>query len=205
MQNDTFVKVGEASGLTGLCPQTLRKLADENKIRSYRTFSEQRMFNKDDLLKMCNVISASKEASKVQNKINYIYTRVSSKKQLDDLGRQYEYIKSRDVKYSSYTHIQDVASGINFKREGLRKILDSCLQKTIGELVIAHKDRLSRFGFELIKFIVDKSGGKLTIIDSEEHKSSEQELSEDLLSIVQVYACKAMGKRKYKPRKEKEG
>jgi predicted site-specific integrase-resolvase len=75
--------------------------------------------------------------------------------------------------------------------------LDSCLQGTIGEVIIAHRDRLSRFGFDLINLLVDKSGGKITVLDDEKDKSSEQELAEDLLSIIHIFSCRQMGKRAY--------
>jgi hypothetical protein len=71
------------------------------------------------------------------------------------------------------------------------------MQGTIGELVVAHRDRLCRFGFELIEYIVEKSGGKITVLEHDSNKSSEQELAEDLLSIVHVFSCRQMGKRTY--------
>src|SRR5579872_5093976 len=135
--DSNFITVIKASELCGIGPQTLRKLADEGKVKSYRTFSGQRRFDREDLLKMCNTIHDSESKQAVQGKNNYIYTRVSSKKQSNDLERQLEYIRSKDPKYSSYTSIQDIGSGINFQRKGLQEILDSCLQRTIGELVIA--------------------------------------------------------------------
>ena len=76
--------------------------------------------------------------------------------------------------------------------------MDSCLQGTIGEIVIAHRDRLSRFGFDLFKLIIQKAGGNIIVLDDEKNKSTEQELAEDLLSIIHIYSCKQMGKRKYK-------
>jgi predicted site-specific integrase-resolvase len=97
-----------------------------------------------------------------------------------------------------------VASGINFKRKGLQTILDSCLSGTIGEIIVAHKDRLCRFGFDLVKLIVTKSGGTITVINDKENKSTEQELSEDLLSIIHIYSCRQMGKRSYQTRKHNE-
>jgi predicted site-specific integrase-resolvase len=87
-------------------------------------------------------------------KINFLYSRVSSKKQLDDLSRQTEFLRSYRPEYASYDAITDIASGINFKRRGLQTILDACLQRVIGEVVIAHRDRLCRFGFELVESIV---------------------------------------------------
>jgi predicted site-specific integrase-resolvase len=146
---------------------------------------------------MCSNVSSFHQR-KDHTKINYIYTRVSSRKQSDDLERQIEFIKSQKPEYNtSYKLISDIGSGINFKRQGLITILESCLQNNIGEVVIAHKDRLSRFGFDLIKLIIEKAGGKITIINDEQNKSTEQELAEDLLSIIHIYSCRQMGKRKY--------
>jgi predicted site-specific integrase-resolvase len=119
---------------------------------------------------------------------------------MDDLLRQTEYLQQRRPEYASYVSITDIASGINFKRKGLQTILDACLQGTIGELVVAHRDRLCRFGFELVESIVTKAGGKITVLDNDGNKSGEQELAEDLLSIIHVYSCKQMGKRSYSNR-----
>ena len=116
---------------------------------------------------------------------------------MDDLNRQIAYIQDKRREYITYTVISDIASGINFKRQGLSTILDSCLQRCIGDVVIAHRDRLSRFGFDLIQILIEKSGGRLIVIDEEQMQSTEQELAEDLLSIVQIYCCRQMGKRRY--------
>ncbi len=184
-----FISIREAVAITGLCNQTLRKLADQNKIKTYKTMSGQRKFDKKSLQEMCNpsvVVSTNEDNTKQ----NFIYTRVSSKNQLDDISRQIEFIKTKNTEYNLYTIISDIGSGINFKRKGLSTILECCMKQNIGNIVITHKDRLSRFGFDLIDIIVQKSGGKIIIIDDEKNKSTEQELSEDLLSIVHIYSCK---------------
>jgi len=191
-----FISIKEATCISGLHPQTLRKFADTNQIKCYKTSGGQRKFNKQSLEDYCNNLHAITEKPTI-NKINYIYTRVSSKKQMEDLVRQLEFIRSINPKYDSYVSITDIASGINFKRKGLQTILDSCLQGTVGEIVIAHRDRLSRFGFELLNTIVRKCNGKITVINDEQNKSTEQELAEDLLSIVHIYSCRQMGKRRY--------
>jgi predicted site-specific integrase-resolvase len=193
----TFVSINEASDITGLSIQTIRKLGDTNEVKCYKTPSGHRRFDKQGLEAFCHAKFIDEQIP-TNKKCNYIYTRVSSKKQLDDLSRQIEYIKQRRAEYASYTFISDVASGINFKRKGLQTILESCIQGTIGELVVAHRDRLSRFGFDLIKTIVEKAGGTITVLDDEQNKSSEQELAEDLLSIIHIYSCRQMGKRSYK-------
>ena len=196
-----YISIREASIITGINAQTLRKLGDENKIKCYKTLSGQRKFDKAYLEKMCNNDDTDDSINK-DTKKNFIYTRVSSKKQADDLSRQIEYIKNKRPEYASYIPISDIASGINFNRKGLVTILDAALQGTIGEIIIAHRDRLCRFGYDLIKLIIEKKGGKITVLDDEKNKSSKQELSEDLLSIVHIYSCRQMGKRSYKTRTE---
>jgi predicted site-specific integrase-resolvase len=184
-------------------PQTLRKLGDSKKIICYKTPSGQRKFNKSCLEKMLNGISNNDQIQE-SKKQNFIYCRVSSRKQMDDLSRQIEFVKSNQPEYSSYVVITDVASGINFKRKGLSTILDASLQGTVGEIVIAHRDRLCRFGFDLLKLIITKQGGSIKVINDDIHKSTEQELSEDLLSIIHIYSCKQMGKRSYKIKSNKK-
>lgn len=192
-----YIPILEASKITGLSIQTIRKLGDKKEIKCFKTPSGHRRFNKQDLEKFCDSNTINEEKSE-NTQANYIYTRVSSKKQLDDLSRQIKYIQQRNPEYSSYISISDIASGINFKRKGLQTILDSCIQGIIGEVIVAHRDRLSRFGFDLIKLIIEKAGGTITVIDDTQHKSTEQELAEDLLSIIHIYSCGQMGKRSYK-------
>ena len=198
----TYISINEASEISGLSFQTIRKLADTNEIKCYKTPSKHRRFDKQDLEKFCNSKFANEQIPNY-TKNNYIYTRISSKKQLDDLSRQIKYIQTRKPEYASYTTLSDIASGINFKRKGLQTILDSCIQGTIGEVIVAHRDRLSRFGFDLIKLIIEKAGGTVVVLDDEQNKSSEQELAEDLLSIVHIYSCRQMGKRSYKAKQSK--
>jgi predicted site-specific integrase-resolvase len=176
-------------------------MADKASILCYKTPSGQRRINLQSIQKLCSdTLSCQKEQE--SKKQNYLYVRVSTKKQLEDLSRQLDYIKRPE--YVDYTVITDVGSGINFKRKGLSTILDSCLQGTIGEIVIAHKDRLCRFGFDLIEQLVTKSGGRITILNHQEDRTSEQELTEDLLSIIHVFSCRQMGKRNYKKPKSKD-
>ena len=184
-----YIPILEASKITGLSIQTIRKLGDKKEIKCFKTPSGHRRFNKQDLEKFCDSNTINEEKSE-NTQVNYIYTRVSSKKQLDDLSRQIKYIQQRNPQYSSYISISDIASGINFKRKGLQTILDSCIQGVIGEVIVAHRDRLSRFGFDLIKLIIEKAGGTITVIDDTQHKSTEQELAEDLLSIIHIYSCR---------------
>ena len=196
-----FVSVGDAAKLTGLEAQTIRKMADKASILCYRTPSGQRRINLQSIQKFIsnNIPTETEQAVQKQN---FIYARVSTKKQMDDLSRQLEFIKRPE--YSTYNVITDIASGINFKRKGLSTILDACLQNRIGDIVVAHRDRLCRFGFDLIDMLVSKAGGKIIVLEDSNDKTSEQELTEDLLSIIHVFSCRQMGKRSYTNRKSKD-
>lgn len=195
-----FVTVGKASVITGLDSQTIRKMADNSSIVCYRTPSGQRRINLQSIQDMCTS-NLHGQAKQVIQKQNFIYARVSTKKQMDDLSRQIEFL--RKPEYAEYLLIQDIASGINFKRKGLTTILESCLQNNIGEIIVAHRDRLCRFGFDLIESLVNRAGGKITVLNDSENKTCEQELTEDLLSIIHVLSCRQMGKRSYINRKNK--
>jgi predicted site-specific integrase-resolvase len=200
-QEEHFVGIGKASKMSGISMQTLRLLVDDKKIAGYKTPSGTRRISVRGLQEMCLATDDASEKPDIQ-KENYIYARVSTKKQMDDLSRQLEYLSR--PQYSEYHIVKDIASGINFKRKGLQTILDSCLQGTIGEVVVAHRDRLSRFGFDLIELIVNKAGGKITILGNIETKTCEQELADDLISIIHVFSCRQLGRRSYKKDKPQD-
>lgn len=189
VKDKEFITCREASRLTGLTGSTLRKWADKGNVKFYKTVSGQRLYSAKCLQELTNGISCDKEKSKI------IYCRVSSSKQKDDLSRQIEQLK---YLYPTHEVISDCASGINFKRKGLQTILERAIQRTLAEVVVAHKDRLSRFAFDLIKWIIEQRDRKVIVLDEDVHKSTEQELAEDLLSIVHIYTCRQMGRRRYK-------
>jgi predicted site-specific integrase-resolvase len=196
-----FISVGKASNLTGLDPQTIRKFFDSEKISGYKTPSNQRKIDRNSIQELCNNLVDDKKKQK-SKKDNFIYTRVSTKKQVDDLSRQIEYVRRSE--YADYILIQDIGSGINFKRKGLSTILDSCVQRTIGEVVVAHRDRLCRFGFELIEQLITKAGGKITVLENNKIATPQEELADDLLSIIHIFSCRQMGRRSYSRIKQTE-
>lgn len=196
-----FISIGDAALLTGLDIQTVRKMFDNKTISGYKTPTNQRRIDKAALQEFCYAMVSDKEL-KESKKQNFLYTRVSTKKQLDDLSRQIDYI--RRPEYTDYILISDIGSGINFKRKGLQTILDSCLQGTIGEVVVAHRDRLCRFGFELIETLITKAGGKLTVLKNNNDATPESELSDDLLAIIHIFSCRQMGRRSYRTKKSKK-
>lgn len=124
------------------------------------------------------------------------YCRVSSNKQKEDLARQIIYMKER---YPNHEIIKDIGSGLNYKRKGLLEIIEAGIKGEIEEIVVAHKDRLTRFGYELIEYIIEKfSYGKIKIENKEEEKTPQEEIVKDIMSIMNVYVAKINGLRKYK-------
>jgi predicted site-specific integrase-resolvase len=101
-------------------------------------------------------------------------------------------------KYPNYRMIKDIGSGINFKRKGLLEIIDLAITGKLNEIVIVYKDRLCRFGYELIEYIIKKySNGKITILNKIEN-SPQEEIVKDLVQIINVFSARINGLRKYK-------
>jgi len=102
-------------------------------------------------------------------------------------------------KYPKNKLIEDIGSGINLNRRGLRKIIKLVIEGRIEELVIVHRDRLTRFGYELIEDLIkDYSGGKIIILSERQELEPEEELIKDVLTIMNVFVARMNGMRKYK-------
>ena len=192
----------------GIPSFTLRKWADQGHINSKKSPGGVRMFHRSDLEELFGNLGSSvetknpsetPESGTTKQRTNVVYCRVSSSGQKDDLGRQIECLRER---FPGHRVIQDIGSGLNFNRKGLQTILELALQRSLGDVVVAYKDRLARFGFELIQYVVELSGGRIVVLDDKTHKSGEQELAEDLMSIIHVFNCRQMGKRKYVKRSQ---
>lgn len=178
-----FVPLRKAKELTGLCANTLRKYADNGTIKSQRIGSGQRLYDTASLL-----------GFRTEQGANVVcYCRVSSQKQKDDLTRQVVWMREQ---YPNAEIIKDIGSGLNFKRKGLRAILQRLLQGDKFTLIVAHRDRLCRFGFDLIEYLFEQNGGEIMVLDKTE-LSPEQELTTDLLSILHVFSCRLHGLRRY--------
>ncbi|GBC60110.1 DNA invertase [Desulfonema ishimotonii] len=172
----------KAAEILGVHPNTLRKWADSGKIKHIRTASGQRKYDVRDYL------------GKNREMRTVCYCRVSGYKQKDDLQRQVEYMRK---KFPEAEIVKDIGSGISFKRKGLRTILERAINGDKLRVVSAHGDRLARFGFDLIKWIIEKSDGELVVLNESE-LSPDQELTQDLLTILHVFSCRMHGLRSYK-------
>jgi predicted site-specific integrase-resolvase len=136
----------------------------------------------------------------IPKRLKIAYCRVSFKEQLDDFEKQKDFYRRT---YPDHQLVEDIGSGINFKREGLQTILELVMQGKVEEIVVSHRDRLCGFAFELIEWILAKNNTKLVVLDKTKDKSNSQELADDILSIIHVFSCRQMGKRRYKSSKIK--
>jgi predicted site-specific integrase-resolvase len=184
-----YVPLGKIKKHYGVSSGTLRKWADEGKIDSIRTPGGHRLFR----LPESKPAEKTEEGSASEPGNVVVYIRVSSNKQKDDLERQRTYMLAQRP---GSRVVKDVASGINWKRPGMLSLLDGAVDGTIKEVVVASRDRLSRLGFDIIEWMLRRHGCKVTVLQSAD-QSPEEELSDDLLSIVQVFCCRRNGKRRY--------
>ena len=186
---DEYITTKEAKEISKVTVKTLRLWDKEGKIRTIRTSSNIRRYNIKDIQNIINNSHPNETKEKI------CYCRVSSRKQMDDLDRQKDFFRN---KFPTHNLVTDVGSGINWKRKGLTTILDKAMHGDISEVVVAHRDRLCRFAFELLEWIFKRNGVKLVVLNEEKDHSSDKDLTDDILSIIHVYSCRKMGKRRYK-------
>ena len=186
---DEYITTKEAKEISKVSVKTLRLWDKEGKIRTIRTSSNIRRYNIKDIQNIIN------NSDPNQTKEKICYCRVSSREQVDDLDRQKDFFRN---KFPTHNLVTDVGSGINWKRKGLTTILDKAMHGDISEVVVAHRDRLSRFAFELLEWIFKRNGVKLVVLNEEKDHSSDKDLTDDILSIIHVYSNRKIGKRRYK-------
>lgn len=176
-----YITSREACARLGIHVNTLRRWADAGRVPHYRTESGQRRYDVETYL------GAKAKAAVV------CYCRVSSYAQRHALEQQVEFMQGR---YPGAEIVRDIGSGLNNKRKGLKSILGRVLQHEKLSIVVAHKDRFARFGFELYRWIIEQCGSELLVLD-DSLREPERELVEDLLSIVHVFSCRLYGLRNY--------
>ena len=199
--DEKYIGKKKALEILGISSMTLLKLEEQNKIEVIKTMGGHRKYNvqkyiNDNKKKVDeNTNLKNKNTDKDNEKLNICYVRVSTQGQKSDLEHQKNYMQK---KYPKYEIIEDIGSGINFNRKGLRKIIKLGIEGKINKLVVAYKDRLTRFGYELIEDLIrEYSNGEIIIENEKEEKEPKEELVEDVLQILNVYTAKMNGLRKY--------
>ena len=190
-----YYSINEFSKILGVSAQTLRNWDANGKLHPHHTSSNgYRYYSHEQLSQVMNI------KPNIDRKI-IGYCRVSSNKQKDDLQRQIDNMKMYLISQGKpFEIISDIGSGINYKKKGLKELIKLITQNKVEKVVVLYKDRLLRFGFELIEYIASLYNCEIEIIDNTK-KSEQQELVEDLVQIITVFSCKLQGKRANKARK----
>jgi len=186
---EKLLRPEQASKLLNITQQSLINWTNQGKLECVRTKGQHRRFYMSSIVPFLPAETIEKQKRKI------CYCRVSTSSQKEDLNRQIEFFR---LKYPEHEIIKDIGSGINFKRKGFKTILDEAIKGNIGEVVVTHKDRLCRFGFELIEgIILEQSKGKILVLNKKE-TSPHEELVNDLISIITVFSSRLYGLRSSK-------
>ena len=190
-----YYSINKFSKILGVSAQTLRNGDKKGKLHPHHTSSNgYRYYSHEQLNQVMNV-------KPNLDRIVIGYCRVSSNKQKDDLERQIENMKLYlTAQGKPFEIISDIGSGINYKKKGLKELMKRISQNKVDKVVVFYKDRLLRFGFELVEYIASLYDCDIEIIDHTE-KIEQQEIVEDLVQIITVFSCKLQGKRANKARK----
>ena len=192
-----YYSIGQFAKAIGKTTKTLRNWDKNGKLKPVRVEDTGYRYYSQEQLKHFLGLKLEKQI----NKKIIGYCRVSSHKQKDDLERQIENVKTyMYAKGYQFEIITDIGSGINYNKKGLNQIIDMVTNSEVEKIVVLYKDRLIRFGYELIENLCNKFGTIIEIIDNTE-KTEQQELVEDLVQIITVFSCKLQGKRANKARK----
>lgn len=199
---EVTISIGDAAKELGVSTKTVRRWADSGKIRSERSPSGQRRFFLADIKRI-----TPRELNQLDERITINYARVSSHDQKQDLIRQAQVLEAFSAANGwQYETIQDLGSGLNYNKKGLQKLLKRIMQGDVGRLVLTHKDRLLRFGSELVFAMCEEFETEVVIINkSSEELSFEQELVTDMIELITVFSARLYGSRSKKNKKLIDG
>ncbi|GET37667.1 IS607 family transposase [Microseira wollei] len=204
------ISIGDAAKELGVSVDTIRRWADQGKIRYERAPSGHRRFYLADIKRI-----TPRDLKQLSGRITINYARVSSHDQKNDLTRQIQVLEAFSGSNGwQFETIQDLGSGLNYNKKGLKRLLSRILKGDVGRLVLTHKDRLLRFGAELVFAICEEMETEVVIINKSavreasptgEELSFEQELVQDMIELVTVFSARLYGARSRKNKKLIDG
>ncbi len=189
----SLVSIGVAANEMGVHPDTLRRWEREGKIEPVeRTPGGRRRY---DLSKLRHLAPHKAPSSRT----TIAYARVSTSGQKDDLVRQVALLESYCTAQGwTYEVITDVGSGLNYHKRGLRQLISRICSGEVGRLVLSHKDRLLRFGSELVFSLCEHFSCEVVIVNASESSTFEEDLANDVIEIVTVFSARLYGSRSHK-------
>ena len=193
-----MVGIGEAAKALGVTPLTLRRWHESGRlVPDHVTEGGRRRY---DLVRLRPELFHQQADTSARRTV--AYARVSSHDQKDDLERQAQVLEAYCAAQGwTFEVITDLGSGMNYRKKGLKRLLDDIVEDKIGRLVITHKDRLLRFGAELVFAICDAKDVEVVILNKGEDASFEEDLAKDVLEIITVFSARLYGARSRKSAK----
>ena len=189
-------RIGEFAAKLGVHIETLRRWDKQGLLPSQRSLGGNRYYTDEDFQRALRISIANKP------KRNVIYCRVSSPNQKDDLKSQVSAMETFALGRGLITEtITEIGGGMNFSRKKFMQLVNDIISGEVGTVIVAHKDRLARFGFELVDNLAKTYGCEIIVVNKEE-LSPQQEMVEDLMSIIHTFSCRLYGLRKYKKAKD---
>lgn len=186
------MSITEFANKLGVIPDTVRRWERSGKISPDRTHGGHRRYTEKDIKQALGITEEKKEARKV------IYCRVSNQDRTEDLNRQAEAMELFALGRGLITEtITEVGCGVNMARPKLMRLIHDIIAGDVDMVIVAHKDRIGRFGYELLESIAEKYGCELITVNSERH-SPHHEVLEDLTTVVDTFAERLEGLREHK-------
>lgn len=192
-----LVGIGQASKALGVTPLTLRRWHEQGKLEpDLVTEGGRRRY---DLSRLRPGLFRAEEAPERRT---VAYARVSSRDQEPDLRRQEQVLEAYCAAQGwTFEVVTDLGSGMNYRKRGLKRLLDDIIEGDVGRLVITRKDRLLRFGAELVFAICEAKGVEVVILNAGEDASFEEDLARDVLEIITIFSARLYGARSRKSAK----
>lgn len=188
---DKLITISEAAERLGISPTTLRRWEESGKLIPERTQGNQRRYRLSQIEPATHLCK--------QDRKTLAYARVSSQDQKDDLDRQKRVLELYCAQQGwTFEFISDLGSGMNYSKKGLKRLLNEILIGNVGRLVITHKDRLLRFGAELVFSICEAKQVEVVIVNKGEDTTFEEDLGQDVLEIITVFSARLYGSRSRK-------
>lgn len=199
---EKYYSTGEFAAVIGKSIPTVQRWDREGILKAHRTATNRRYYTEDQI-RQANGLEPVPSEKPLRKTV--IYARVSSRNQKDDLKNQVEFLcqfaNARGMIVDEV--IEDIGSGLNYNRKKWNRLIDQCFDGQIGTILITHKDRFIRFGFDWFERTLKRFGAKIIVVNNES-TSPQEEMVQDIISILHVFSCRIYGLRKYKDKIRKD-